>query len=78
MKDLMYEVIPGFLRKNCIFHAVWDIDCMENKDEVKQIYDWVKSSIPGEQAGLIESESVRMQDVRVPGWRVKGKGVKVV
>ena len=35
MKDLMYEVIPGFLMKNCIFDARWEIDCMENEDEVK-------------------------------------------
>ena len=76
VKDLIYEVIPGFLRDNCIFDSVCEIDGMEDRDKVKKIHDRIKSSIPGEWAGLIESECVSRQEVRIPELYVKVEGGK--
>jgi len=37
VKDVMYEVIPGFLRNNCIYDSVCDLDGMESREKVNKI-----------------------------------------
>ncbi len=50
----MYDVIPGFLRNNCIYDSVCDLEVMENREKVNKIYERIKSSIPIQWTNLIE------------------------
>lgn len=46
IKDIMYEVIPGFLRSNCIYDQVCKLEGMDNREKVNKICEKVKTSIP--------------------------------
>lgn len=58
VKDIMYEVISGFLRNNCIYDSVCDLEGMENREKVNKIYETIKSSILLQWINVIKSESM--------------------
>lgn len=68
IKDIMYEVIPGFLRGNCIYDAVCELEGMENREKVQKIYERIKASIPLEWATSIDRACVSNREGCMPEW----------
>lgn len=70
IKDIMCEVFPGFLRGNCIYATVCDVEGMENGEKVNKIYKRIKASITLEWATTIESVCVVKRGESMPEWYV--------
>lgn len=68
IKDIMYKVIPGFLRGNCIYDAVCELEGMENREKVQKIYERIKASIPLEWTTSIDRACVSNREGRMPEW----------
>jgi len=76
VKDVMYEVIPGFLRNNCIYDSVCDLEGMESREKVNKIYERIKSSIPTQWINLIESECIPKRGQSMPEMYIDDDGKK--
>lgn len=76
VKYLMYEVIPGFWRENCIYDAVWELEGMEKRAKIKSMYDCVKMSLPTEWSQWIKSECADDREDRMPELFVMEEGAK--
>lgn len=77
IKDIIYEVIPGFLRSNCIYDQVCELEGMDNRDKVNKIYGKIKTSIPLEWAKVIQSECVVGGEASMPELYVMENGKKI-
>lgn len=76
VKDIMYEVIPGFLKNNCIYDTVCDLEGMENREKVNKIYGKIKSSIPLQWTNMIEREYVSNVEKCMPEMYVDDNAEK--
>lgn len=76
VKDIMYEVIPGFLRGNCVYDAVREVEGMERREKVNGIYEKLKSSIPAEWVNKIQTECVVKGGGQMPDLFVMEHGEK--
>ncbi len=76
VKDILYEVIPGFLRNNCIYDSVCNLEGMENREKVNTIYGKIKSSIPLKWTNMIESECAFKKEQCMPEMYVDDDGEK--
>ncbi len=76
VKDILYEDIPGFLRNNCIYDSVCNLEGMENREKVNTIYEKIKSSIPLEWTNVIESECAFQKEQCMPEMYVDDDGEK--
>ena len=76
VKDIIYEVIPGFFRLNCIYDSVCELEGMESREKVSRIYERIKSSIPLEWTNIINRNCVIKQDERMPEMYVIDKEKK--
>ena len=77
IKDIIYEVIPGFLRNNCIYDQVCDLEGMDNREKINKIYEKIKTSIPLEWARIIQSECVVKGETSMPELYVMENGKKI-
>lgn len=77
IKDIIYEVIPGFLRSNCIYDQVCELEGMDNREKVNKIYEKIKISIPPEWTKLIQSECVTKGETSMPELYVIENGKKI-
>lgn len=66
IKDIIYEVIPGFLRGNCIYDAVCELEGMESREKVNKIYERIRATIPAEWVRTIESKCVDEREGSMP------------
>ncbi|KAK0135242.1 hypothetical protein N1851_028935 [Merluccius polli] len=71
VKDTMYEVIPGFLRKECIYDAVVEVDEDVSRVTVYNKYEKIKESIPAEWRGKIEKEILTARVETLPKLQVE-------
>ncbi len=76
VKDILYEIIPGFLRNNCIYDYVCNLEGMENRVKVNTIYGKIKSSIPLQWTNVIKSECVSKKEQCMPEMYVNDDGEK--
>lgn len=66
VKDIIYEVIPGFLRKNCIYDSVCELEGMERREKVNKIYERIKASMPSKWVKIIEGSCVKKKQQDLP------------
>ncbi len=66
VKDIIYEVIPGFLRKSCIYDSVCELEGMESKEKVNRVYERIKASLPPEWVNVIERSCVEKKEQDMP------------
>ncbi len=66
VKDIIYEVIPGFLRKSCIYDSVFELEGMESKEKVNRIYERIKASLPPKWVNVIEKCGVEKKGQVMP------------
>lgn len=66
MKDIIYEVIPGFLRKNCIYDSVCELEGMESREKVNKTYERIKASMPSKWVNIIEGSCIRKKQQDLP------------
>ena len=71
VKDIIYEVIPGFLREECIYDAVCGMDGMDNRGKVSEMYSKIKASIPLEWSTLLGTECVVNREECMPVMYVR-------
>lgn len=76
VKDIIYEVIPGFLRENCIYDSVCEYEGMDCREKVNKIYERIKASIPSNWTNKIEKECVQTIDECMPEMYVMENGKK--
>ena len=72
----MNEVIPGFLRGNCIYDSVCEVEGMDCRVKVRRIYDRIKLSLPAEWVDLIQGGCVGREAGDLPELYVMEEGVK--
>ena len=76
VRDIMYEVIPGFLRVGCIYDSVEQLEGMDNREKVDRIYGKIISSIPAEWKNIIERQCVVKGEDPLPDMYVMLNGEK--
>lgn len=76
VRDVINEVIPGFLRGNCIYDSVCEVEGMDCRVKVRRIYDRIKLSLPAEWVDLIQGGCVGREAGDLPELYVMEEGVK--
>ncbi|XP_059402554.1 uncharacterized protein LOC132133669 [Carassius carassius] len=76
VKDIIYEVIPGFLRNNCIYDSVCELDGMESRVKVNNIYERIKASLPSKWVNVIEKSCVKKKQQDLPEMYIMKDGEK--
>lgn len=76
VKDIIYEVIPGFLRNNCIYDSVCELKGMESKEKVNRVYERIKASLPPNWVDVIERSCVEKNEQDMPEIYVLEDGEK--
>ncbi len=65
-KDILYEVIPGFLKKSCIYDSVYELEGMESKEKVNIVYERIKASLSAKWVNVIERSCVEKKEQVMP------------
>ncbi len=66
VKDILYEVIPGFLKTSCIYDSVYELEGMESKEKVNRVYERIKASLPAKWVNVIERTCVEKKEQVMP------------
>ena len=73
VKDVMYEVIPGFLRVECIYDSVCEVQEEASWKGIESIYSRIKVSIPERWRHIIDRDIVKEKTKQIPNlYLVKG------
>ncbi len=74
LKDIMYELVPGFLPPQAIYDNIKEIDYNVKMKEITNYYNDLKESIPKEWQTIIKQRVVRNREGKLPAMLVEQGG----